>query len=165
MRRNRRTKQKSQFAVRSVQTAVLIVLAFTMLMTYWSVDSRCGALSQKISEAERALKSLDGELQRETARWDETRTPESIDRQLVYFGAEMQLPQPEQIVRMDRSGRPVPGQISVNRAIARANAGRAKVATVASVASVSGAARVASAVKVANRPAKAAPGKPAKRRR
>ena len=48
MRRNRRPKQKSQFAVRSVQTAVLIVLAFTMLMTYWSVDSRCGALSQKM---------------------------------------------------------------------------------------------------------------------
>ena len=126
MRRNRRVKQCSQFAVRSVQAAVLILSAFTMMMAYLSKDQCCASISQEISKAESELKKLEGEYQREAARWEELCTLENIDRQLVYFGAEMQLPQPEQVVRMGDNGRPVPGQLSVMRAQARMQSGREK---------------------------------------
>ena len=126
MRRNKRVKQCSQFAVRSVQVAVLILSAFTMMMAYLSKDQCCTSIQQEIKKAEDELKKLEGEYQREAARWEELRTLENIDRQLVYFGAEMQLPQPEQVVRMGDNGRPVPGQLSVLRAQARAQGGREK---------------------------------------
>ena len=126
MKRNRRVKQRSQFAWRSGQAAALIFVGFIAMMVYLNKDQCCSAISQDISKAERELKALDGEFQREAARWEELRTPDNVHRQLVYFGAEMQLPQPEQVVRMGGDGRPVPGQLSVMRAQARMSGGIAK---------------------------------------
>ena len=126
MRRNRRVKQRSQFAWRSGQAAALIFVGFIAMMVYLNKDQCCSAISQDISKAERELKALEGECQREAARWEELCTPDNVHRQLVYFGAEMQLPQPEQVVRMGGDGRPVPGQISVMRAQMRMAGSMAK---------------------------------------
>ena len=66
------------------------------------------------------LAALGGGCVRETARWDEMKTPEKLAECLTRFGLEMKTQRQDQIVRMNRDGRPAPNQIAVTRARMRA---------------------------------------------
>ena len=122
MKRNKRTKRCSQFALNTVHLAALVVSGFIMLMAYWLLDSRCGAIGQEIGDAEKTLAKLDGELERETMKWNEMKTPERLELALKKHGLNMNNPSPDQVIKMMDGGRVAPRQISVVRA-QRRNAG------------------------------------------
>ncbi len=115
MRRNKRIKKNSRFATSSMGIASLIVSGFIMMMIFFAVNSRCAAITREIGVKEKELKRLEAELTREKTRWDDMKTPAKLKRALIKFGLEMNLPREDQIVRMGRSGAPVPGQLALAR--------------------------------------------------
>ena len=120
MRRNRKMPKKmSVMAGRSVQIGAVMVMAFAMVILNMLASSSCKQLSKTISEKERQLAKLENDQKREQERWDEMKTPERLEATLLALGMKMHYPKPEQQVRMDRSGKPYPGQISVARASER----------------------------------------------
>ena len=121
MKRNIRNKKRTVFARTPGGAVVLIVLAFATGMIYWLFDANCLAMSQELGNAEKRLAAAEAELNRETARWEEFKTPERLENALARFGLEMRYPSSSQIVRMDGKGRPAPGQLSVARLRNRAS--------------------------------------------
>jgi len=115
MRRNRRIKKNSRFATSSMGVASLIISAFIMMMIFFAMNSRCSAITREIGQKEKTLKRLESELTRENTRWDEMKVPERLRVALTRFGLEMDIPREDQIVRMGRSGVPVPGQLALTR--------------------------------------------------
>lgn len=115
MRRNKRIKKNSRFATSSMGIASLIVSAFIMLMIFFAMNSRCSAITRDIGQKEKELQRLESELTREKTRWDEMKVPERLKVALARFGLEMEIPREDQIIRMGRTGTPVPGQIAVAR--------------------------------------------------
>jgi hypothetical protein len=75
-----------------------------------------------IGEKERTLARLEDERVRESARWEEMKTPEKLESALNRHGLAMRYPKAAQIVRMKPNGQPFPGQISLAKAEKRANA-------------------------------------------
>lgn len=140
MRRNkRRNKKYSHFATSSMGIASLIVSAFIMMMIFFAISSRCSAITRDIGQKEKELQRLESELTREKTRWDEMKVPERLKVALARFGLEMEIPREDQIVRIGRTGAPVPGQLALARmrgtsassatASARTNARRGGMAT------------------------------------
>ncbi len=115
MRINKRIKKNSRFATSSMGIASLIVSAFIMLMIFFAMNSRCSAITRDIGQKEKELQRLESELTREKTRWDEMKVPERLKVALARFGLEMEIPREDQIIRMGRTGTPVPGQIAVAR--------------------------------------------------
>ena len=93
----------------------MIVSIVTVALVYWFVDSKCALLGQEIRKHEQKYAALENERVREAARWDEKKTPEKLERAMLQHGLAMNYPTAEQVVRMDASGRPFPGQLSVAR--------------------------------------------------
>lgn len=116
MKRNKRKKRYSQFTLNTMNLAVLMVTGVIVLMGYCWFDSRCGAIAQEIADSERRLSQLDGELERETMRWNEMTTPEKLEAALAKHGLDMHLPQPDQVINVKHDGRISPRQMSVVRA-------------------------------------------------
>lgn len=113
MRRNRKRQVRTHFLPR---TAVgVIVSVVTVALIYWFVDSKCSLLGQEIRKHEQKYAALENERVREAARWDEKKTPEKLERAMLQHGLAMNYPTAEQMVRMDQSGRPLPGQLSLVR--------------------------------------------------
>ncbi len=108
-------------ATGTMGVAALIVTGVIMTMIYFSADSRCGSITKEIGRCEKRLAALDAELARVNVRWEEMKTPERLEVQLKRFGVEMTRPREDQLVRMDESGRPVPGQLAVARAMRRSS--------------------------------------------
>lgn len=125
MKRNRKVRKDANMAC-SMSFGMLIVSIFVGVMVFWSQDSRVTSISQANGEAERKLKSLKAQLTRETARWEEMKTPEKLENQLVRLGLNMRYAAEPQVVRMDSHGRPAPGQLSVVR-----NAGASRASGIA----------------------------------
>ncbi|MBR6735234.1 MAG: hypothetical protein IKL96_12670 [Kiritimatiellae bacterium] len=120
MRRNRKIKRHATWTTGSMAVATLIVCMLLMMLVYWLFDSRCSAIQREIGKAEKVLAALEADCVRETARWDEMMTPEKLAECLTRFGLEMKTQHQDQIVRMNRDGRPAPNQIAVIRAQMRA---------------------------------------------
>lgn len=114
-RRNRRVRKNSRFATSSMGIASLIVSAFIMMMIFFAMNSRCSAITREIGKKEKELQRLESELTRETARWDEMKVPEKLNVALARFGLEMDLPREDQVIRIGKSGAPVPGQLALAR--------------------------------------------------
>ena len=121
-KRNKRTARYSLFTLNAMHLAAIVVSGFIMLMAYWLLDSRCGAIGQEIGDAEKTLAKLDGELERETMKWNEMKTPERLELALKKHGLNMNNPAPDQVIKMTADGRMAPRQMSVVRA-QRRNAG------------------------------------------
>ena len=120
MRRNRKMPKKmSVMAGRSVQFGAVIVMVVAMAILNVLASSSCKQLANVVREKERQLEKLEDVQKRESARWDEMKTPERLEAALLALGMKMHYPKPEQVVCMDRSGKPYPGQISVARASER----------------------------------------------
>jgi hypothetical protein len=90
-----------------------IVLVVTMTLIYWAVDSKCGQFGQDIRRNEQKLAALKDERVRERMLWDKNNTREKLEAALLQNGLAMDYPTAAQVVRMDASGQPVPGQISL----------------------------------------------------
>ena len=71
---------------------------------------------QELEAAEKSYKQLSKESERVAARWTEMMAVDRLQEKLTRFGLEMNLPRADQQVRMNASGRPLPGQIAVARA-------------------------------------------------
>ena len=143
MKRNKRIKKNSRFATSSMGVASLIVTAFIMLMIFFAMNSRGSTITREIGLREKTLQRLESELTREKTRWDEMKVPERLKIALTRFGLEMDIPREDQIVRMGRTGVPVPGQLALARlrggseasqrtAVARANVRTYRVSSAAS---------------------------------
>lgn len=118
-RKNKKIKKNSSFTTGSMGVASLILCGFVVMMVYWMFDSKCTAIQRDIDKAEKEYKALETECTRETSTWNSMKTPEKLSAHLTRFGLEMKLTRQDQIVRMNREGRPVPGQIAVTRARSR----------------------------------------------
>lgn len=115
MRRNKRIKKHSRFATSSMGVASLIVSGFIMLMIFFGMNSRCSSITRDIGKKERELQRLEAELTREKTRWDEMKVPERLNMALARFGLEMNPPREDQLVRMNATGTPAPGQLALRR--------------------------------------------------
>jgi hypothetical protein len=93
----------------------MIVLAATMGLGYWYMDSKCAQLGQEIRKSEQKFAALEDERVREEARWSEKNTPEKLDEAMLQHGIAMIYPAADQVVRMDENGRPAAGQLSLAR--------------------------------------------------
>ena len=121
MRRNHKRQMRVKFL--PVPAAGVIVLAVSVALSYWFMDSKSAQLGQEIRKHEQKYSALENERVREEARWNEKKTPEKLDRAMLQHGIMMTYPTPEQIVRMDGNGRPMAGQISLMRFQRSRNAG------------------------------------------
>jgi len=129
MRKNRkRSTRMSVTASRSMHFAAVIMMLFVMVIVNMLASSRCDQMMKRIGEKENLLAKLEKDRERESGRWDQVNTPDNLDRMLLRLGMSMKYPRAEQIVRMDGSGRPERGQISLARAARR----RSEKASVAS---------------------------------
>ena len=118
-RKSRKIRKDSSFRTVSMGVVTLIVCGFMMVMVGWMFDSKCASIQREIGKAEKEYAALELDCVRETARWDEMKTPERLAECLTRFGLEMKIQRQDQVVRMNRDGRPAPGQIAVTRALAR----------------------------------------------
>jgi len=117
MRKNRkRSKKMSVSASRSMHFAAVIMMLFVMVIVNMLASSRCDQMLKAIGEKENLLARLEKDRERESGRWDQLNTCDNLDRILPRLGMSMKYPRAEQIVRLDGSGRVVPGQMSVARA-------------------------------------------------
>ena len=108
----------------------LIVIGGLAGLFYIRSDCKCTIIQREIDKAERELAALESDYVREMAHWGAMKTPEKLAEHLTRFGLEMKLARQDQLVRMNRDGRPEPNQVTVKRARERAN-------NMASMASVS----------------------------
>ena len=124
MRKNRKMPKKmSVVAGLSVKIGAVMVMLFAWGILYVLATSSCTQLSTTIREKERLLAKLEDEQKRQSAAWDRMKTNESLETALLRHGISMKTPNPAtQVVRMDASGRPYSGQISVARARERSKA-------------------------------------------
>lgn len=114
MRKNRTNSKKlSAVATRTMHFGAVIVMLFVMVIINYMASSSCQQLLKSIGEKERALSKLEEERVRESARWEEMKTPEKLESALLRHGLAMRYPKPDQVVRMKANGRPYPGQLSV----------------------------------------------------
>lgn len=113
MRRNRKRNVHAKVVPRSVAGVFLLMVGLVLL--YWMMDSKCDVDGQEIRKYEQKLQALEAEYVREEARWNERNTPEKLEEAMLQHGIAMSYPTADQIVRMDASGVPVPGQLSIAR--------------------------------------------------
>ncbi len=122
MRRNRK-RQQMRVKFLPVPAAGVIVLAVSVALSYWFMDSKSAQLGQEIRKCEQKYTALENERVREEARWNEKKTPEKLERAMLQHGLLMTYPTADQVVRMDMNGRPIPGQLSLVRFQRMRNAG------------------------------------------
>jgi len=117
MRKNRKRSNKlSVIALNTMRFGAVIVITAVMSIVRMLADSSCDQLMKTIGEKERLLNQYEEARQRESAQWEEMKTPDKLDRVLMQRGMAMRYPKADQVVRMKSNGRPYPGQISVARA-------------------------------------------------
>lgn len=114
MRKNRKvSKRMSVVAQNTAYASAVLMAAFVVVIVNLLASSSCSQLMKSIGEKERTLSRLEDERSRESARWEEMKTPERLEQALMRHGLSMKPPKPDQIIRMDREGRLIPNQFSV----------------------------------------------------
>ena len=115
-RRNRKVTRHSRFTVNTAGVVALLVTGFAIAICYGVLGMRCTSIAQELQEAEKTYRQLAKESERVAARWNELMAVDHLQEKLMRFGLEMNIPRADQVVRMNASGRPLPGQIAVARA-------------------------------------------------
>ena len=128
-RRNRKVNKHSRFTVNTAGIVALLVTGFAMVMVYCMLGMRCTSIARELQEAEKDYEQLTREGDRVATRWTELMAVDRLQEKLTRFGLDMNVPRPDQVVRMNAAGRPVPGI-----AVARARARMASTANIAQVA-------------------------------
>jgi len=121
MRRNH--KRRVRVRILPLPAAGIIVLAATVALSYWFMDSKSAQLGQEIRKYEQKYAALESERVREEARWNAKKTPEKLERAMLQHGILMDYPKADQIVRMDVVGRPISGQLALVKFQRNKNAG------------------------------------------
>lgn len=117
MRKNRKVPKKmSVVAANSMRFGAIIVFFFVMVILNLLSSSSCTMLLKEKGAKEHELKRLEESCAQETARWDELKTPEKLDKALLSCGLSMKAPRPDQNVMMRSDGTPYPNQLSLKRA-------------------------------------------------
>lgn len=107
-----------------VFVAGILVVIFNQL-----ASTGCTQLMKRLADADARLAACEGELERAVARWDAMKSSDNLDRALLKRGLAMYYPNPNsQIIKLDASGRPLPGQNSV--ALARQRSAASATAAV-----------------------------------
>lgn len=121
MRKNRKIPKKmSVVASNTMHFGAVIVVFSVMVILNLLASSSCTQLMKTIGEKERRLAKLEDARMRESTRWEQMKTPESIEDALRAHGLSMERPHPYQVVHMRADGTPIPGQTSVARSKQRA---------------------------------------------
>ena len=82
----------------------------------WKIDSKCNTLSKEINKLEEEYARKESAYIHEESCWKEMyENPEKLDRAIKDKGLAMGFPTPEQIVRIDATGKPLPNQPSLAR--------------------------------------------------
>lgn len=116
MKRNsKRTKKMSVVASGSMSLGIVIFALFVMVIVNLLASSNCDQLQKTIGEKEKKLAKLEDDRRRASAAWDEMKSSANLDSMLPKHGLAMHYPSANQIVRMNKSGRPLPGQLSLVR--------------------------------------------------
>lgn len=120
MKQNHATPNKmSVVAKGSMQLAAVLMLAFIVAIMNVLGSVSCSQLMKSVGEKKALLGKLEDEFSRESARWEEMKTPEKLESALRRHGLAMKYAKPSQVVRMKPDGHPLPGQISVAKAAQR----------------------------------------------
>lgn len=102
MKKNR--KKQAHVKVLPTSLAGLVMLGVGITLVYWMADSKFNQLGQEVQRAEQMLSRLTDECMRENALWNESITPERLDRKLAHFGLDMKVAELDQIVWLDGNG-------------------------------------------------------------
>lgn len=94
--------------------AISAMLAMLLAVGYGHLHSACAQLGNALGQGEREIENLNKTLQSESIRWKDNFTSEKIRAALRNHGLKMDYPSLDQIVRMDKKGRPVENQLSMN---------------------------------------------------
>lgn len=122
MRKNWKiSKKMSVVAQNTAYAGAILLMLFIMVIINMLASSRCSQMMKSIGEKERALARLEDERARESARWEEMKTPKNLEIALAKHGLAMRYPKPSQTVRLRAgSGQLVPSQLSVAKEMQRA---------------------------------------------
>lgn len=116
MGRNRKVSKKLSVAAgRSLQIGGILFVLFVMVVLNCLATSRCSQMKQRNGDQERKLERLEAQRVRESARWEEMKSPDKLEAVLLKHGLSMHYPRAEQVVRMRKDGKPYPGQLSIAR--------------------------------------------------
>lgn len=123
MRTRRRNCRKSQtmnvMTGRTFHVAGIIVTLVVAVVLNLVADARCSQVRDSIGRKEKMLARLEQDRDREDAAWQQMTTASNLERALIRHGLNMRYPKDEQVIRMDASGSPRPGQRSVELARCR----------------------------------------------
>lgn len=120
MKRNKVVSKKMSVVTGvTVRFAAILVTLFVMVILHLLASSSCQHLHKTIGEKEKQLVRLEDERARESARWEEMKTTEQLERMLAKHGLKMRYSKPDQVVRMMPNGLPQAGQRSVAKSRGR----------------------------------------------
>lgn len=130
MRKNRKISKKMNVVARqTVNMGMILLTLFAMVIFNMLASLNCKQLGKTIGEKERILAKLEQDCQRESYRWEQMKTADGLEAALKDNALAMHYPKAGQVVRMSRSGEPLPGQIAVFKAAQRKGEARAQVAS------------------------------------
>ena len=116
MKRNQfRRNAKTHVLPCSMPIVLVITLTISGLLSYWGLDARCDQLGNDIRRKEIEKRNLENDFVREEARWNANKTPGKLDEALIAHGLVMTYPKEDQLVRMNRIGKPNEGQLSLSQ--------------------------------------------------
>ncbi len=123
MKKNRKMSRKmSVVTVHFMHMGAVLLMLFVMVIVNLLASSSCKQLEKSFRDKELALKKLEDEKQRESAKWAEMTTSEKLEEALLKHGLSMHPPKAAQIVWMREDGTPRPAQLSLAKAEQRARA-------------------------------------------
>jgi len=94
--------------------AFVVVVVVGIALTYWSYTVKCTQLGEKIRQGQEELARLQREYKIEAERWNANLTSSRLKAALTAHGlGQMEYAREDQIVRMDRSGKPIQNQRSI----------------------------------------------------
>jgi len=110
-KKNRKIPKKlSVVASSALHFAAVIVMLFVMVILNLLASSSCNQLMKAIGDKRRVLAKLEEERVRESARWEEMKTPERLEGALLRHGLSMRYPHHDQVIRMRTNGTPYPSK-------------------------------------------------------
>ena len=128
MRKNRKIPKKmSVVATNTMRFGAIIIFFFVMVILNVLSSQSCTQLQNAKGALEREIVKLDEARTRESTRWEEMKTAESIETALLRHGLSMRTPGPAQTVVLRADGTPRPGQLSLAKAKMRTGVAAAAV--------------------------------------
>lgn len=114
MRKNRKiSKRMSRISVHTMHIGAIMVTFFAMIVLNLMASSSCSQLTKAIAEKEMELADDRTELNKSIVRWEEKKSSRNLEQALARRGMAMDIPAPNQRIRMGADGRVLPGQNSV----------------------------------------------------